>query len=254
MWIGKEKRVTSSKLDSTAASPTFTPSMPGAYGFTLVVNDGTEDSAPDSVVITVEGQPPVAVAGTSLDANDQLELNGSLSTDPDGTIVTYSWQIAGEASPRLGQIFTIADLLPGEYTVELTVIDDDGLSSTDTMLFGVPPSPTGAGVILSRNPDFSTNDTDFDLEETLYMRFVTEEVDFSNLKLADWQLEAAGGMLTNHLDGSYTAQVLLDCSVKALASGEEVETKVQVQIEDNVGGQFVFDVFFTLTNNGPACP
>ena len=37
--------------DDTAAQPTFTPTHPGDYSFTLVVNDGTTDSAADGVTI-----------------------------------------------------------------------------------------------------------------------------------------------------------------------------------------------------------
>jgi hypothetical protein len=83
-------------------------------------------------------KPPLAVAGTSLDTNGMLELNGSLSTDPGGTIVSYIWLIEGEASPRMGEIVSIADLIAGEYRVDLTVTDDDGSTDTVTMLFGVP--------------------------------------------------------------------------------------------------------------------
>jgi len=39
--------------DPTAINPTFTPTEVGTYGFSLVVNDGALNSAPDMVVITV---------------------------------------------------------------------------------------------------------------------------------------------------------------------------------------------------------
>ena len=39
--------------DATAVSPTFTPSAAGRYQFILMVNDGTVDGAPDTVVVTV---------------------------------------------------------------------------------------------------------------------------------------------------------------------------------------------------------
>ena len=113
---------------------------------------------------TLANEPPTAVAGTSLDASDLLELNGSLSTDPDGMIVSYSWQIIGEASPRTGQIVSIADLTTGEYTVELTVTDDDGATGSDTMLLGVPIigddtiPPARPNVQINENPSGS-NDT-----------------------------------------------------------------------------------------------
>lgn len=42
--------------DSTAVSPTFTPDLDGAYVISLVVNDGTVDSDPDTVTITAASE------------------------------------------------------------------------------------------------------------------------------------------------------------------------------------------------------
>ena len=51
--------------DSTIVNPTFDADMDGDYVATLVVNDGTSDSDPDSVTITaVANQPPTADAGS----------------------------------------------------------------------------------------------------------------------------------------------------------------------------------------------
>lgn len=80
---------------------------------------------------------PIAIAGTSLDGNDQLQLDATLSFDPDGDSLTYSWEIEGEVAPRLGQIVSIADLAVGSYSVDLTV-SDGFFSSSDTLLFGIP--------------------------------------------------------------------------------------------------------------------
>ncbi|MBW1878679.1 MAG: hypothetical protein JRJ84_09995 [Deltaproteobacteria bacterium] len=49
---------------ATTATPTLTPDLPGDYGVSLVVHDGTEDSAADSLVITAT-VPRVAVLGDS---------------------------------------------------------------------------------------------------------------------------------------------------------------------------------------------
>lgn len=80
---------------------------------------------------------PIAVAGTSLDGNNLLQLDGTLSSDPNGDPLTFSWQIEGETSPRIGQIISVADLIVGNYSVILTV-SDGKYNSNDIMLFGVP--------------------------------------------------------------------------------------------------------------------
>ena len=55
-------------VDSTATltgantvSPTFTPDLKGDYVVQLIVNDGTVDSAPDTVTVTIGNRPPTAV-------------------------------------------------------------------------------------------------------------------------------------------------------------------------------------------------
>lgn len=95
-------------------------------------------------------QKSTAASGTSLDMSSKLQLDGSLSSDSDDDPLTFSWQIEGEATPRSGEIVSIADLPVGNYKVVLTVSDGE-LIDSDTMLFGVPAGisddtmvPTGA--------------------------------------------------------------------------------------------------------------
>lgn len=55
-----------------------------------------------------------------------LTLDASESNDPDGQIAAYEWQLDGS---RLSEepVVDLTLTLPGEYTVTLTVTDDDGL-------------------------------------------------------------------------------------------------------------------------------
>lgn len=48
--------------NGTTVSPSFTPDVTGTYRFTLVVNDGTVDSASDSVTITIVDAVPITLA------------------------------------------------------------------------------------------------------------------------------------------------------------------------------------------------
>ena len=51
-------------LSSTSAvKPTFDVDVAGTYMVQLIVNDGTVDSAPDTVTISTENSAPVADAG-----------------------------------------------------------------------------------------------------------------------------------------------------------------------------------------------
>ena len=96
-------------------------------------------------------QPPVSDAGTDQAAVSEttVTLDGSGSTDPDGTITTYSWaQTQGPAVP-----LNNADTAAASFTAptvssvtvlqfELTVADDQSATSTDQVQVTVHPPGT----------------------------------------------------------------------------------------------------------------
>lgn len=145
---------------------------------------------------------PIAIAGTSLDASGLLELNGSLSTDPDGTIVGYSWQIMGEADPRTGQVVSIADLPAGDYMVDLTVVDDDGVLNTDTMLLGIPVEEVDT--IPPARPNAQLNENPAGTDDTVSGN--TGDVEGLTIVevFSDAGLTALVGSTTANADGSFT--------------------------------------------------
>jgi hypothetical protein len=65
-------------------------------------------------------------------------LDGSASTDPDGTITSYKWvKIAGPVSSTITKPDSsktlVKTLAAGVYQVELSVTDNGGLSAKDTV-------------------------------------------------------------------------------------------------------------------------
>jgi len=101
----------------------------------------------------VTNLPPVANAGpdqivadTGGDSVELVTLNGSASSDPDGTIVAYEWR---EGSAVFG-IVANPDvwLAVGTHTLTLEVTDDDGATATDSVSVTVNPAtaPTTAHV------------------------------------------------------------------------------------------------------------
>ena len=94
---------TASLSSPTAASPSFTPDLPGTYLLQLIVNDGHVDSAPGTVLITVNPPPPVADAGPDrvTTSNTWIILDGSASMPASGTStpLTYRWSIKEYTSP-----------------------------------------------------------------------------------------------------------------------------------------------------------
>ncbi len=84
---------------------------------------------------------PIANAGsdqiTTL-PKDSVLLDGSASSDPDGTITAYSWtKIAGPSSFNIvnaSAVKTVVkNLIAGTYQIELKVTDDKGASAKDTV-------------------------------------------------------------------------------------------------------------------------
>jgi hypothetical protein len=135
----------------TGATPTISFAV-GTHTVTLFVIDDDGTIATDSVVITVNPAPPPpnvppsanagpdqSVTDANFNGSEPVTLNGSASTDPDGTIVGYEWR---EGSIVLGTGATPTALFAvGTHTVTLRVTDDDGATGTDTVVITVNPAP-----------------------------------------------------------------------------------------------------------------
>lgn len=130
-------------------SPSFTsPSSAGVLTFQLTVADGSGATSSDSVDISVNAAP-LADAGTdqTVDPGTSVNLNGSASSDSDGSIASYAWvQTSGTAVTLTG-----ADTATPSFTAPtsgatlvfaLTVTDNEGASATDSVTVTVnQPAP-----------------------------------------------------------------------------------------------------------------
>ena|GEM_PF-280925 len=91
---------------------------------------------------TTTNQPPTAVAGatpTSGVAPLTVSFTSSGSADPDGTIVSYSWNFGdGTTSTEANPSHVYAT--PGLYTVTLTITDDKGATDNATLYIAVHTS------------------------------------------------------------------------------------------------------------------
>ena len=146
--------------DATAVKPTFTaPAAPDILTFQLQVTDDSADTDTDTVIITVNAnQPPVADAGANQTVAEGklVTLNGSGSSDPDGTIATYNWtQTSGTASitlndPSIASPTFTAPAAPDSLGFLLTVTDERGVMSTATTTVDVTAAP-GSDVLNANN-------------------------------------------------------------------------------------------------------
>jgi hypothetical protein len=122
-------------VQSTTVQPSFTPDFDGIYILSLTVNDGTVDSAADTVTLTASlaaNNPPTADAGgdKNIITGVVTTLDGSASSDPDGDPITYLWSLDSAPAGSMEVLYddtavnpTFTADLDGDYTISLIVSD-----------------------------------------------------------------------------------------------------------------------------------
>jgi len=82
-----------------------------------------------------------------------VTFDGTPSQDPDGDLISYTWEVEGEEfGEKETTNYEFPD--PGEYEVKLTVADDSGGSdSTSKTIYVSPPSNQEPNAVISTTPD-----------------------------------------------------------------------------------------------------
>ena len=128
----------------TGASLTFTADIDGSYIAQLTVNDGTENSAPDTVTIVAStaNSAPVANAGTDQNviSSTIVNLDGSSSSDADGDGLSYAWSFISKPAGSTATFDNAQFVNPsftadieGSYVISLVVNDGLESSASDTV-------------------------------------------------------------------------------------------------------------------------
>ena len=147
--------------DASDVDTTATFSEAGTYTLTLTATDG-EKTTSDDVTVEVNAEssnppsdpnppsppgnqePEANFAATQRDGTLSVQFNASSSDDPDGNIASYSWDFGdGSNVTPPGTIYTKTYSQAGNYTVALTVTDNDGATDTETKDITVNPVDSG---------------------------------------------------------------------------------------------------------------
>lgn len=148
--------------NATGMTATHSYSNNGTYVVTLTVTDDDGATASANAIKTVLNRPPVANFTESAETvytNDLITFNATNSYDSDGSVVSYFWDF-GDGTNTTGMVVDHAYLDNGNYTVTLSVTDNDGATA----------SVNATKTVLNRSPvaSFTESATTVYAGETIY--------------------------------------------------------------------------------------
>jgi YD repeat-containing protein len=145
----------------TGATPSATKSYAtsGEVTVGLRVTDDAAETATTSRAVTVQGTLPTAsftATPNPASTGDQVGFDASGSSDPEGPIAKYEWDLDGNGTYETdtGATATTTKSYPGKggVTVGLRVTDGDGATATTTVGLTVQNKAPSASFTVSPNP------------------------------------------------------------------------------------------------------
>jgi hypothetical protein len=227
-------------LGSSSLPTLFSIFPAGENVVTLTVTDNSGASDSDDVIITVNRRPtanagPDAIVDDIDDNGDEsVTLDGSASTDPDGTIVNYRWTRGVDVLADGSDATPTIDLAWGLHTITLTVTDNLGGTHTDDVTIFVNRRP-----VANAGPDQVLVDADQSGDESVTL----------------------DGSASTDPDGTIT-NYLWELGTTTLASGSNPVAVVTLPlgfhvvtltVTDNRGSTTSDDVFITIQSAGTPC-
>lgn len=164
---------------------TITPQDPGVYSFKLNVSDGVNTSSSNItfIVDSTDSHVPHAFAGYDMIAEkgERVCLNGTLSYDADGDILTYSWrQIEGVSVDLDSSASATPCFVPvwsGMYKFGLTVNDGKHVSLEDELSVFVRDDSENIPIINRIPPVWGTKSIPVKVSSDFSGDLIVEQID-----------------------------------------------------------------------------
>ena len=213
----------------------------GAHTFesthTWADGNAANDFLTASVLVLAPNAPPTANAGADQTLADDdgtdaevVTLDGSGSSDSDGTIVSYTWT---EGATILGTGVSITpNLSVGVHTISLEVLDDDGSMDSDTAQVTIVANQSP---VADAGPDLSVADADGDGAESVLLDGSASD-------------DSDGSIITYQWTEGATALGTGSILTHSFAVGTH---DVTLTVTDNGGASSSHTMLVTVTSPGP---
>ena len=230
----------------------------GTYTVGLRVTDNGEKTRTLTKEVTVENPAPAAnftITPSIPNPDEELTLDPSGSSDPDGTIDSYEWDTDGGGNfgdfddPEDGETARISFDTGGTYTVSLRVTDNGGTERTTSRQITVDnPPPTAKFTVTpsAPNPDEeitldASDSSDPDGRITTYEWDTDEDGNFGDF---DDPEDGETARISFDTGGTYTV------SLRVTDNGETTRTVTKQVTVENTAPTANFSVMPSTPNPG----
>ncbi|EDN70343.1 conserved hypothetical protein [Beggiatoa sp. PS] len=176
---------------------------------TYTLSDENNSPSANFTPFPAKGEIPLAVM-----------LDGSASTDTDGSIVSYEWSSSdGKTASDKTALFTFEQ--EGNYTITLTVTDNDGLTNSSQQMVNAASSQTAIQItsIISK-PEYSG--------DTYYLYGLDHNVDYTaNI---DWGAHEPNTVTFTTPSGNYDVSTLNTEATQTFNMGNEFSSCTDFQM------------------------